>query len=283
MAKKYNWAAIIIFGIMSLSIIDAALGLIESKALFRIVRGTTRPISGDLDSDPSALELLADLPEGADLSRELAVETNGPLAVHFIALRGRSWRGQLTVPEDMPAGEYSLAVFQRGYPPPPEAPRMQVRVFEDMDAYLLNVPSLIERHLGVKPWLLTLGSFPFGILLLYLAYREADREEERSRARGVGAIYKLAKGKNGWELVCGLGSKDGIQPGDTLTIIDDRYRCVGTFVPEKVEYDHSVALIPLDVPIRARHQIVVGKDMVPTNTVPTGTVPTDTVSMGKRP
>jgi len=262
MSRLFNWAAFLLFGIFALSILDATLGFVEPKTRFRIVQGTSSPISGDLDSDAGALELLADLKEGDDLSHFLGVETNGPLVVHFAALRGRTWRGELEAPADMPSGEYALAVFQKGYPPPPEAPRMQVRVFESQAALRRDVPGFLESRFGIKAWVVTLCAIPLGLMLLYLSYREADQGEERLRRHGVGAIYKLAKRKEGWEVVCGLGRRDGVEPGDTLTVIDDAFHCVAAFVPEQVEADHCVALLPLDIPIKARHRVVNSRGVV---------------------
>ena len=74
-------------------------------------------------------------------------------------------------------------------------------------------------------------------------------------------IYKLARRKDHWELVFGLGSEDGIGEGSILEVRDVKGRLVGTVTPTRVTRETAEARLALDADISPYH--LVAKPRIP--------------------
>lgn len=252
MRRYLNWSVYLVFSLLLLSIMDSCSGMLESRTMFRLVRGVARPLSGDLDtSSIKDLERLAGVKPDDDLNRYLTYEVDGPIFLQFISLKGRLWRGELSAPDYAEPGEYHLLVYQKGIVLPTEARRLKVMLYPDMDSYMRSLPSITERLFGFQAWWVTLAAMPLGLLLFYLSYRQSDEDDEILRSQGLATIFKLARKPEGWDMAFSLGSRDGLADGDTLYILDRKRRQIGSFHVDSVAEEYSIALLPLTTPIKA--------------------------------
>lgn len=211
-----------------------------------------RPRSDDPDEENERIALLND--------KVLAIHADAPgIGVHFQELRGRVWRGVFTVSPQTPPGRYAVTVFPKEqlHPPGPDQERSMVLVdvFPDAAAMRGSYVSRSERFLGFGPWWVVMAIIPLAALLLVYAYRRAGKEEERLHAEGLGPIYKLAKTKDHWDIIFGLGSAHGVREGDTLSVLDPKLRRVGTLTALRVAKESSESKVGLDADISPFHVV----------------------------
>lgn len=189
-------------------------------------------------------------------------ETAG-LTLHFQELRGRVWRGELHVGPQTPPGRHTVTVSTKETLHPlatgEEASTVLVDTFADAAALRQSYVSLSERFLGIGPWWLVTAILPLAGLLLLHGYRRAGEEEARLRARGLGPIYKLARGKDHWDILFGLGSIHGVQEGETLALLNAKLHRVGTILATRVGRESTEARLGLDADISPFH--VVTRDL----------------------
>ena len=171
-----------------------------------------------------------------DLAAHLTFSTDCPeLSIHFEELTSRMWRGRLLTNPAIRRDIFELAVHQKDVPLSEADFRFQVHVFSDTGALQASEVTFSKRFLGIQPLWLTLVLLPLGLLMLYLAYLRSSAEEEKKQAQGIGAIYKLARKNNMWEIVFGLGSRHGIQPGQELIIANKKHHLVASIIVENVQ------------------------------------------------
>lgn len=257
MRIRLNHIALFIFGLLILAIVDSCQGIIESSGVIRVVRGESAPINGKLDSTLPDLEKLRGLDTSPEmLEANLMYESSSELIyLKFLELKGRMWRGEVIVPNDMEPGAFDLVVHQRGVAVDEGTPRFDVRIFKTKEALQADSATFLQRLVGIPPLWLVIVLLPLGLLMLYLAYRQNDKEESRLQSRGLGAIYKLARHKEHWEVIFGLGQKHGIHTGQELYLLDRSMKVKGCLVARKVGEDSSFAEVPLSADIRPSYYI----------------------------
>lgn len=181
------------------------------------------------------------------------------LSVHFLELRGRVWRGELTVAEGTPPGRHTLSVFPRERLGPAGdhggASPVAVEVFASPRELRHSFTSLTERLFGFGPWWLVTAVLPLAGLLLYAAFRQSARDDAALQAKGFGPIYKLAKARDHWDMLFGLGRDHGVREGETLVLVDSRGRPVGRIVARRVGPDTAQARFGLDMPVSPSHLV----------------------------
>jgi hypothetical protein len=253
--------------VMLLSMIDSMISsFMTPKELFRTVAGSREPISGKLVGNiidiPGPGSLLGNtVRDPKVLEDHLIYEPQYPmLHLRFIELQGRLWRAWLETAAAAPPGTYPIHVFQRGNPPPKDAPAYVIQLFGDEHAYRNSFPSWIKRHLGIDPWWVSLGLLPVVLFFFAVSYVQAGKKDRALQAQGIGPIYKLVRSGGQWEVVFGLGWEHGIRPGDELTVCDRHLRCVGCLRATRVETDTAYASIGFDVPISADGYVVQRRD-----------------------
>ena len=261
--KTFRRFSIAFFIVFLLTLIDmVAFILTDSKTVFKVVAGGETEISGKLTDpiDPNELRPLPDQSGGPlanrDLNRLLAVSPeNRHYAIQFTGVNGRIWRGILkTEPFAAPA-DLAFHVLQTGKAEEPRPIIYHVFIYPDEASYRHSYLSLTKRWTGIDPLWAPLMLLPLGVLIFWIGFRIARQEESDLQAGGVGPIYRLVKQKEHWEVVFGLGSRQGIRPGDTLQVLDSRHRAVGEIVAREVAVDHATATIDLQTPIRADYLI----------------------------
>lgn len=200
------------------------------------------PRSDDSAKEAARIALLND--------KVLAQRADAPgLFVHFQELRGRVWRGELSVSEETPPGRHRVEVFPRERLGGGGFSQVSVNVYATSRDRRLSYISLTERLFGFGPWWVVTAVLPLAGLLLFVAFRQSVRDEAALQARGLGSIYKLVRGTDHWDVLFGLGREQGVREGDGLLLIDRRGRLVGRLTARRVGPDTAQARLGLDVAV----------------------------------
>jgi hypothetical protein len=262
--RAFNRLALLFFGLFLISVADLLFyRLAESDRIFKVVAGGETRVSGKL-LQPIDRRLLqsstvpSEQGDGSevDYSRLLAYSPEGHgFKLRITDVQGRLWRGVLWADVRALPGQADLQVFARPGPAPAEGPHYTVRIFPDTAGIRKSYRSLGKRFLGIEPLWVPLMLFPFALLFFTATYKATRREEGRMQAEGIGPIYKLAKRKDHWEVVFGLGSRNGIRTGQILSLLDPARRKVAEFDVDTVAEDYSTAKLDLSTPIRSDYLV----------------------------
>ena len=74
----------------------------------------------------------------------------------------------------------------------------------------------------------------------------STHRERQLASKDIVPIAKMARTKQGWEIHFALGLRQGIRAHDTLLLLDAGFAPAGRITVERVEDDHSCALVPFD-------------------------------------
>jgi hypothetical protein len=228
--------------------------------IFRMLPGATRQIAGQLPERIDDIYLFTNRvnrlraePSNDFLRKYLVCDTGSPhLRLDLLDVNGRMWRGALTADAAAPAGEYRLDVHPRGGSP---GRPITVALFADRAAYAASYPSLVERHLGFKPWWIIIGAMPLTFACLYVLSRYELRRDRRLIERGIGPVYKVARERTGHRIAFGLGRTHGITPGDVLSLLDEELRPVGEVSVAKAGPVRSWGLVDGSTPVSMNHYV----------------------------
>lgn len=272
MGKLLSRLSVALFILFLAAICDIALYLIFDARgdILRSLPGQTHEVVGKLPESVANVNLMPrDRDEGKEAERiallndkVLTYDADVPqISLHFLELRGRVWRGELAIPEGTPPGRHTVRVFPKEILSPAQAKedpsQVLVDVFATPAALRASHTSFAERFLGFGPWWVVMGIVPLAGALLVWTFRRGSANEARLRARGLAPIYKLARDKDHWDVVFGLGSDHGVHEGDDLELRDSRERLVGTVTALRVKRESAEARVGLDADISPFH--LVGK------------------------
>ena len=106
--------------------------------------------------------------------------------------------------------------------------------------------SLCERYLGFGPWWLVTGVAILAGFVLWRQFTLSGETDAALQASGLGPIYKLARNKDHWELLFGLGRRHGVREGEVLALLDQKRTRVGSVTALRVGEESSQARLGLD-------------------------------------
>ena len=274
MRKLLPRLSVLLFILFLAGVLDLVLYLVfdARSEVLRTLPGQSHEVVGKLPDAVQNVYAVARSDDPAQESERIALLNDKVLAqkadapgitVHFQDLRGKVWRGELRVAPQTPPGRHTLMVFPKELLHPEqldaETSVVRVDVFANAAAMRRSYVSLCERFLGIGPWWLVAAIVPLAALLLLYTYRRAGEDEARLQADGIGPIYKLAKNKDHWEVLFGLGSAHGVQEGEELALLDAKRRRVGTVTALRVARESAEAKVRLDADISPFH--VVARDV----------------------
>jgi len=243
----FHKLAIAIFLLVIFAAADTFRGGFGSDTLFRAAAGETIAIGGKLSVSPEDLAEIRDFdPEKASTYLDTSLGTHDA-EVRLLELQGRIWRGELTVGRGAAGGEFLLRVMPKGGSPDEDATIYQVRLLPDAEALRLDLPSFCERRLGIRPFWVFLSLLPLGLGCLGVSFLLSNREDGRKQAAGLGPIYRMARDKESWKIIFGLGSVHGVHDGDRLLLLDKTGKVVGDLVAEKVGPEAAHAEVDLKI------------------------------------
>lgn len=262
MKTHFQKAAMALFVLTLLGIVDGlARSVLEPPHTFRVVAGSETMASGTLDItlDADGVKAHSEVARSGDAKRlntYLRYTSSSPeVQVEFVELRGTLWRAWLRTPATLPAGPVEFVVFAKVQPPTEMTPRYTLRVFETPGALQADLPSFSMRYLGIEPWWVVMVCLPLAAFFGFLVFRATGDEEDALIARGIGPIYKLAKRKEGWEILFGLGGKHGITAGEELVLLAPDGRVVGTLRAEQIGPTSTRATLDLGVEVRPDYYV----------------------------
>jgi hypothetical protein len=263
--KTFQKVAVAFFLLFLVAVLDSiCFTVFESKTVFKVIHGGQTPISGKLEKPVDAKRIPKQRPGGEfdpdgieKLNRLLAYEPlRRDYRIRFTGLHGRTWQGVLITEPSAVPGEFGFEVFARDNPPvSSETPAYRVIVYAESTAYRQSFFSLSKRWLGINPWWISLIFLPVSILFFVAVFHATKIEDDQLQADGIGPIYKLAKRKDHWEVIFGIGRRQGVLPGDTLLILDASRNPVGELSAAQVQPDHATARVALEKNIRADYLI----------------------------
>lgn len=219
--------------VLALSVLDGMADIVRTpKREIRLYPGMEKPVAGKTE---------AAIPD----MRWLTYETTAPgVSLRFLEATGRLWRARIAVEPTTPEGSYTLRVFLHGEKPEEAAenPLYTLHVLADAQAYHASHRSIVQRHLGVNPWVLAACTFPILVFFLWLSYKASHRSDQELRQHGMAPIYRALENKDGSVTVFfGMGSADGLVPGDTVRIVANDGRVLGVAHVESVTLNDAQA------------------------------------------
>lgn len=236
-----------------LSVADAAVsGYLEPKGTVRIVTGAERIASGNLPAKIPSME-------------SLRFEADAPgIRMDFLEAEGTLWRGLISVDHSVAGSDtgaqHRFKVFMDlEVPHQRKPPEFSLLVFSSEAAYRASLSSVFEKHLGIVPWWITLGSLPLLLLCFGLSYRSSLAREQRLNQEGMASVFKVTRRKETFEVSFGLGRDNGIGEGDSVRIFDDDLNVIGMGKVNKISGDHATAVV--DSNLRVKPNFLVAKCM----------------------
>ena len=231
--------------LLLLALLDAFLArFLEPLGNIAILPGETQEISGPVT-------------EKLDHPRQLSYSSSSQeLKVTFEEIKkgfwlgGLIWRGRLAVGSTIQPGKYTLVVHAAQTSASKSPVRFQVEVFKDQDGLNKNSKSYIRRLLGMNPWfvalfILALVLAAFGAVFLISQKIEHLLVQERKAE-----IYRVQKGDGVWLITFGLGRNQGLSPGSSLFLLDDKGQTIGQVKVQEVSENQAVAAAGMETGVR---------------------------------
>lgn len=157
-------------------------------------------------------------------------------------LGGYLWNGYLNLSPNALPGDYQLTVRPKNSPPEKPSSRLQIRVYQNLSELRQNSKSYLKRSLGLAAWQAGLFLLVSIAIVFGLVYYLSQKTENLLAAQGKAEVYRIRKGETGFQVFFGLGSRQGIRAGNSLTLIDHQGRIVGSITVGEVFENYSTAL-----------------------------------------
>lgn len=238
------------------SVVDTFVcGHMDGKTIIRALPGTRQAISGDLNQpvrEPDNVRITF-----ADPGLEVTI----------LQVRGRFWRGELSVPPAASEGVYHLRAFSVPESDSATEPVYRIMVFSSPAALNASYPSLIRRVLGISPWWVAAATGPLLALCLVLAYRLTDEQEQTLAAEGLAPIVKLARRKDHWEVAAIVTPRCPVVPGEAVEVMDRNRQPLAPMTVTRIDGGLAFGQVDLSIPVKpdglVRFSSVETTDMLP--------------------
>lgn len=216
----------------------------EPFHVFYVLPGTVTEINGPLPENVKEISSLSYVSSSPHLKIEFETLHSG----YFFG--GNMWRGRLVVSPATPPGQYLLAIrLPEGIsekPPPP----YRVVVFADAAGLRQSSRSLLLRHLGLSPWLVSVALAPFLLLILVAVFFCSRRIEKLLAQKGLAEIYKVARGEGFYLVAFGFGAEHGLALGQEFAILDPAGRWVGSGKVQELLPTDAIGRTWVEEPLR---------------------------------
>jgi len=240
-----GWAGALFFLLAFLALMDGLIGQFREPAnLIKLLPGLTAEIDGPLQEEVPGVQDLTYFSDSEDLQLTLATVHKG----YFLG--GNLWRGQVTASPRILPGEYHLTVVPRRSTSKEATLAFRIMVFADPFSLQLSSKSLIRRYTGISPWGAAALCLPGIILAFGLVFYLSQQLDRLMAQQGRAEIYRVIKRDGAFEIHFGLGTDQGVQPGQELQVYDSQAQAVGLARVESAAPGDAVALVTADREIR---------------------------------
>lgn len=222
--------------LMMLALLDGLIsGFKHDPQKLEMIPGETTDVNGNLRSEAAGVQELKYTSDSRGLA--LAFE-----AVHTgFWLGGPMWRGKVKAAPGLAAGDYGLSVFRTNDLEGKPAAVFRVKVYPDERSRQLSSSSLLISRTGGSPWWISAGMLPFVLLGFAAVFLLSTRREALLALEGKTEIFHIVRCAGGFEFSFGFGRIDGIAPGDSLPLLDEEGRQVGSVTVKEVMERDSMA------------------------------------------
>lgn len=211
------------------------------------------------------IHALAD--EAVSLSGPLQQELSDPEELTFVStakevslkfdqvyreywLGGLKWRGRLVVDRDTAPGDYRISVFRKFAGDQKPFSSYLVKVYVDANALQKASTSLLERYLGISPWVIFGLALVSAIAGLGLAFYLGGLREKYLAKVGQAEIFRVIQTPEGHEVHFSLGRKNGLHPDSQLFLLDERGNFLTTIRVKQVTETDSSAIVDPDQAVK---------------------------------
>ena len=211
---------------------------LDGKTVIRALPGTHQAISGNLNQPVRRAE-------------EVRFIFDDPgLKLTVLDVKGRFWRGELTIPTTAAEGTYRLRATS-GHKSDPAAMQIyRITVFPSPAAMNASYPSLIRRLLGIAPWWVVGATAPLLAACLLLSAYLADDRVNMLEKEGLTPIIKLARRKDHWELAASIDHTRHVRPGSVLEVMDNNKLPVARVIVSHLDNGLAFGKLDLTAPVR---------------------------------
>lgn len=163
---------------------------------------------------------------------------------------GTEWSGTLMISPLIEPGEYRLTVFPKEYKSQKPPLFFQIFVHQDQLSLRKSSTSIVRRYIGIAPWwVISFFFFLTGVAFL-IVFNLSNKVEQLMAKEGEAEVYWMRTGIMGHEIAFGLGTKNGVKPGDRFILYNEEGRPVGTVEVQKVSETDSVGIVGPDCTVR---------------------------------
>jgi hypothetical protein len=201
----------------------------------------------------SRIAVSGPLAEKAEQVRELTYQTNSPdIELEFDTIQtgfwlgGYLWNGYLNLSPRIQPGGYQLMVQTKKSPARKSSSIFQIQVYNNQRGLRQNSKSLLVSSLGIYPWQAGLFLIPFIAFTFGVVFYLSQKTEGLLAEQGKAEVYRVRKGETGYEIFFGFGRKQGIQPGNRLTLSNHQGKEIGSICVTEVFESHSTAQVDLE-------------------------------------
>jgi len=205
-----------------------------------------------------SLSLSDTMPRGAEKLGELALRASDPrIAPQFTEvysgfwLGGTLWRADLTLPAEIPPGEYTVSTYYQNGTQSTPPQDIRIRVQPNAAAVQASALSLTTRTFGLSPYVLAAMLLPLALLPMFACYLLSRRIAQALAAGGMTEIYRAIASPEGQRIFFTLAANPRLKPETRIEVLDERGQAtIGQALVFAVKGDDVEAIMQEGVRIR---------------------------------
>ncbi|MBM4146502.1 MAG: hypothetical protein FJ240_09580 [Nitrospira sp.] len=253
--RKYaRTAGAIFFILIFISIIDGCVAKFRAPInVHNILPGQSVKVDGPLDSK------IQDTRELTYTSASDNVRLSFDAIQPGFWLGGIMWIGTVTTNELIPPGEYDISVYTKGETDIKKKFVFRIKVFKDYASYRQSFKSVIRRYLDLSPWWILLFCIPLTAITVGIVFFLSKRVDELLAREGKAEIFRIVRGDTACEIYFGLGTKHGLRPDASVSLLNESGNPTATMVVQRVSETDSSAIVGLDYKVKEGDIVSLGK------------------------
>lgn len=176
-----------------------------------------------------SLNLTDPMPRGTEKLEELTLRVSPPGVTVTMQetfsgfwLGGVLWRAQADIPADAAPGDYGLAMYLHNGTEATPPQRFVVRVYPDAAARQAQALSLVQRTLGISPYLMAACVLPLALLPMLACLALSRRITQSLRQQGLSEVFRAMATPEGQRISFTRLSEAPLAEGTEVQVLDER-------------------------------------------------------------